>query len=100
MTSYNVVISVLALFLLLVKAVLFITGLFPPLAGFLLHAALTVLFAYSVHAQTAPDLSDPRRPQRGAPWYLTKSCAVMHNKAYLGYCQQAKGAFAVTVLLM
>lgn len=99
-TTYNVTISVLALFLLLVKAILFVTGLFPPLAGLLLHALLTGLFAYSVHAQTAPDLSDHRRPQRGAPWYLTHRCGVVRDGGLVGYCMQAKAAFGVTVVLL
>jgi len=91
---------VLALFLLLVKAVLFVTGLFPPLAGLLLHAVLTGLFAYSIHAQTASDLSDYRRLQRGAPWYLAHGCGVVHDDELVGYCMQAKAAFGVTVVLL
>ncbi len=99
-TGFNVVISVLAMFIMIVKGIMFIMRLFRPFVSFLVHGLLLGLFAYSVYAQSSPDLSDPQHPQSGAPWYITKSCSVVHRQSNYGYCQQAKASFAVTVILM
>jgi len=98
-TSYNVTISIVSLFLLLAKSILFILHLWPPALSFVLHAILLGLFAYSTHAQTSPDLIDKLHPRNGAPWYIIHSCDVTFNKTHVGYCRQAKGVFAVTVIL-
>ncbi|KAI4125030.1 MAG: hypothetical protein LQ338_004495 [Usnochroma carphineum] len=98
-TNFNVVIAVLALFLLLCKGIMYITHIFYPLISALIHAALVALYATSIHAQAAPDMSDPSHPQPGAPWYITKSCGAPVRPSVRGYCQQAKGSFAVTVML-
>ncbi|KAI9724892.1 MAG: hypothetical protein M1812_000168 [Candelaria pacifica] len=100
LTNYNVVIAVLSMFLMLVKGIMFITRVFPPLLSVLVHAALTALYAFSVHAQVSKDLNDPKHPQNGPPWYLTKSCSVSFKPANVGYCQQAKATFAVTVIVL
>ncbi|KAI4137293.1 MAG: hypothetical protein L6R39_007361, partial [Caloplaca ligustica] len=73
-TNFNVIIAVLALFLLLCKAIMYICHIFHPLMSTIIHAALVALYAVSIHAQAAPDMSDPDHPQPGAPWYITKSC--------------------------
>ena len=99
-TEFNVVISVLSMFFLLTKGVLFIMHLFYPILGLFVHGVLTGLWAYSIHMQTTPDHSDPRYG-RGlhAPWYIVKSCSVCHNKNNIHYCEQAKGALAITILM-
>jgi len=99
-TSFNVTISIVSLFSLLAKVILFILHLWPPVVSFLLHAVLLGLFAYSTYAQTSPDLIDKLHPRNGAPWYLIHTCDVTFNKANVGYCRQAKASFAVTVVLM
>ncbi|KAI9742733.1 MAG: hypothetical protein M1835_003023, partial [Candelina submexicana] len=99
-TNYNVVIAVLSMFLMLVKGIMFITRVFPPLLSVLVHAALTALFAFSVHAQVSKDLNDPKHPQNGPPWYLTKSCSRSFNPANVGFCQQAKATFALTIIML
>ncbi|CAL8575522.1 hypothetical protein XPA_001441 [Xanthoria parietina] len=98
-TNYNVVISVVALFLLLCKAIMYICHVFYPLLSTPIHAALIALYAVSIHAQAAPDTSDPRHPQPGAPWYLTKGCGAPVKPSLQGYCKQAQASFAVTILL-
>lgn len=98
-TNYNVIISVLVVFLLLCKGIMWIMGLFYPLISLILHAILAALFAVSIHAQAAPDMSDPAHPQPGAPWYITKSCGPPVSPRLNGYCKQAKAAFAVSILL-
>lgn len=78
---------------------MYITHTFPPLLSLLIHLALCALYAVSIHAQAAPDMSSKSHPQSGAPWYITKSCGPPVAANLKGYCMQAKGAFAVTVLL-
>ncbi len=89
----------LSLFIALCKMIMYITHTFPPLLSLLIHLALCALYAVSIHAQAAPDMSSKTNPQPGAPWYITKSCGPPVAAELKGYCMQAKGAFAVTVLL-
>ncbi|KAI9874012.1 MAG: hypothetical protein M1830_010294 [Pleopsidium flavum] len=98
-TNFNVVISVLSMFILLVKSVMYITHTFPPLLSLFVHALLVALYAVSIHGQSGSDMSDPQHPQPGAPWYITQSCSVADTSAVRGFCQQAKGAFAVTIIM-
>ena len=91
-------ISVLSTFLLLVKAVMFVTHIWYPLLGVITNAAITALWIVSAYGQAGPDHSDPKHPSNIA-WYIAKSCkyaAPSHNR---NYCLQAKGAFAVTVVM-
>ncbi|MCJ1462179.1 hypothetical protein MMC07_000779 [Pseudocyphellaria aurata] len=99
-TKFNVIIAVLSVFLLLIKGIMFITHVFDPIVSAILHAVLVALYAISLHAQAGSDMSDPKHPQPGAPWYITKSCGAPVNPNVKGYCQQAKGAFAITILLI
>ena len=99
-TSFNVVIAVLSTFLLLVKAVLFVMHIWYPLLSALIHAALVILWIFSVYAQSASDMTDAKHPQRGAPWYITKNCSVAFDKNNVHHCRQAKAAFAVSVILL
>ena len=99
-TSFNVVISVLSTFILLCKMVMYIVHCWPALVSLLVHAILVALYAVSINYQTASDLSDPQHPQRGAPWYITKSCSVTAHDSNVGYCKQAKSAFAVSCVML
>ncbi|OJD15650.1 hypothetical protein AJ78_04111 [Emergomyces pasteurianus Ep9510] len=100
LTSFNLVISVLSMFFMLVKTPMFILNVFYPPISLVVHTALTALYAVSLAYQASPDMTDPARPQPGAPWYLTKSCNVAHSRSNVGYCQQAKASFACTVLML
>ncbi|KKY26498.1 hypothetical protein UCRPC4_g01517 [Phaeomoniella chlamydospora] len=97
-TSYNVVISILAVFILLTKAVLFVLHVFPPILSVFTHALLVALYAVSASYQGGSDTSDPDRLQKGAPWYITKSCSVAYYKSNIHYCNQAKAAFILTIV--
>ena len=99
-TSFNVVIAVLSMFLLLAKSIMFVMHILYPALSTVIHAVLAALYAVSLHAQVSPDMSDPSHPQPGAPWYITKSCTVVHDPGNLGYCKQAKATFAVTVVMV
>jgi len=64
------------------------------------HAILTAIFVVSLAYQAGPDTSDPDHPQNGPPWYITKPCSVAHDPSNIGYCQQAKAAFACTCIIV
>lgn len=99
-TDYNVVISVLSMFLMLVKAIMWLMHIFYPIMGVVVHGALVGLWGYSLWAQASPDHSNPEYSSLHAPWYIQKSCSVVHDPANEHYCNQAKGALAVTVVML
>ena len=98
-TYFNVIISVVAIFILLLKIILFVMGVFHPLLSLFVHAGLAAVYAVAIHNQAASDMSDPAHPQPGAPWYITKSCGPPVDPSLNGYCKQAKAAFAITIIL-
>lgn len=99
-TQYNLVIGVLSMFIYLTKFTMFIVHVFYPIISLFTHLLLVALWAVSVHLQTAPDTIDPKRANNGAPWYITKSCSISSTKQIEGYCEQAKSAFAVSVVML
>jgi len=99
LTSFNVAISVLSTFVLLVKAVMFALHIWYPLLGAITNTVITVLWIVSMVGQMGPDHSDKRYPSNIA-WYVRKSCSFATPSGNHGYCLQAKAAFAVTVLMM
>lgn len=87
------------MFILLVKSLLFVLGIFIPLLSAAVHAGLTGVYLFSFYAQMSGDMSDPSHPQPGPAWYITKSCDVAYDKGDVGYCRQAKGCLAVAFVL-
>ncbi|KAI9682359.1 MAG: hypothetical protein M1817_000413 [Caeruleum heppii] len=99
LTNWNLVISVLSTFILLVKVVMSVMHLWHPLLSLFVHIGLTAIWAVSVYGQAGSDHIDPRTPS-DRPWYLTKSCDVVFNSSNKHYCNMAKGSFAVTVIAL
>jgi len=99
-TNFNVVIVVLSMFIMLVKSVMYMLHVFPPILSVLVHAVVIALYTVSVDYQASSDTTDPAHPQNGPPWYITKSCSVTHDKSLVGYCQQAKASFACTCTML
>jgi hypothetical protein len=99
LTDFNVAVSVLSMFVLLVKAAMFLLHIWYPILSTLTNLPIVVLWAVSVYGQMGPDHSDPKHPSNIA-WYLTKSCSYARPSGNYGYCLQAKGAFAVTVVML
>jgi len=99
-TNYNVVIVVLSMFILLVKGVMYVLHVFPPILSVAVHAILIALYTVSVDYQASSDTTDPEHPQNGPPWYITKSCSVTKNKHLVEYCKQAKASFACTCAML
>jgi hypothetical protein len=88
------------MFFYLIKSTMWLLKVFVPLISLVLHTALLCLWAYGLHIQTSPDTIDPQRMNKGAPWYLTKSCNIVEDKNIRAYCMQAKASFAVTIIMM
>ncbi|RDW87628.1 hypothetical protein BP5796_03322 [Coleophoma crateriformis] len=99
LTDFNVAISVLSMFILLVKAVMFILHIWYPLLGTIANAALVVMWIVSIYGQAGPDHSDPAFPSSVA-WYVRKSCVYAKPSGNEHYCLMAKGTFATTVIMM
>lgn len=93
-TNYNLVMAVLSMFIMLIKGIMYMLHVLPPILSAVIHAILIVLFAVAVDYQASPDMSDPRHPQKGPAWFITKPCSVSYSKSNVGYCQQAKATFA------
>ena len=98
--NYNLIIGVLSTFLLIVKFPIHCMHLFfPPIAAFI-HGSIMILYIISARFQAGSDMSDPKRPQPGAPWYIAKNCNVAVHPSNINYCQQAKSLFAITIIIM
>jgi len=100
LTNYELVIGVLSIFLLIVKFPLHCMHLFYPPVATTIHGGGMILYMVSAAYQGGSDMSDPKHPQSGPPWYITKSCSVAAHKSNIGYCEQAKALFAISIVLM
>lgn len=100
LTQYNLVITVLSMFIMLVKALLLALHILYPIISVFVHALEVGLWAYSVYGQTSPDTLDPQHINNGPPWYITKSCSVAHDQSNVGFCKQAKASFYVAVFML
>jgi len=98
-TTFNVVVSVLSMFILLVKLVMFIFHIWYPVLSVVVNATLVALWVVSIYGQAGPDYSDPQHPSPVA-WYIAKSCVYAEPSGNLHNCEIAKGTFAVTCIMM
>lgn len=98
MTTFNVVISVLSMFILLAKSAMFVLHIFVPALSVFTHALLVALYSVSIYNQSRPDMSDPDHRSPGLPWYLSKGCSYATAKNH-GYCLQARASFAVVIVM-
>ncbi|TVY59082.1 hypothetical protein LCER1_G000700 [Lachnellula cervina] len=98
-TEFNVAISVLCTFIMIVKWVMFALHIWYPLLATVTNIIITALWIVSIYGQAGPDRSDPKHPSSIA-WYVNKSCSYAKPAGYEHYCLMAKGTFAVTVFMM
>jgi len=98
-TSFNLVLSVFSMFMLLAKLIMFVMHIWVPLLSVIANVILVALWTVSVYGQAGPDYSDPEHPSPSA-WYIRKSCSYASASGNYGYCMQAKGSFAATVLML
>ncbi|KAH7027777.1 uncharacterized protein B0I36DRAFT_143295 [Microdochium trichocladiopsis] len=99
LTNFNVAISVISLFVLIVKLVAFIMNVWFPIICTVFYVVLSALYATSVYGQAGPDNLDPDFPSSVA-WYIAKPCTVAANQSIQSSCRVAKGTFATTVFML
>lgn len=99
MTIFNVVVSVLSMFILLLKSIMFVLHTWIPILSAVVHAVLVALYAVAIRNQSASDMSDPDKPSPGLPWYLSKGCSYATPGNH-GYCMQARASYALTIVMM
>lgn len=98
LTSFNVAVSVLSMFILMVKVTMFVLHIWYPFLATVTNAVITALWIVSMYGQMGPDHSDPSRPSNIA-WYVAKSCSYAQASGNEHYCIMAKGTFANTVIM-
>ncbi|KAL4781433.1 hypothetical protein BJX76DRAFT_16050 [Aspergillus varians] len=99
-TNWNLVISILSVFILITKFPLHALQLLYPVALAIIQVGLIIVYCISAAWQAGSDTSDPDHSQSGPPWYITKNCKVAHEKGNVAYCHQAKAFFAFTILII
>lgn len=97
-TVWNVVITVLSLFVFLVKVVLYISKGFPPIVSAIVHSIILALWLGSVSQQAGPDYIDAKHPSK-FPWYLTRGCGAPVSLKVQSGCKMTVGGFAVSICL-
>lgn len=98
--NYDLVLGVLSTFVFLVKVPIMVLRFFYPPLGAFSNGALTILYIAAATFQAGSDTTDSRHMQRGPPWYITKPCSVAYSASNIGYCEQAKSLFALTVIMI
>ena len=101
MTQFNVVVSVLSMFIMLVKTTMYVLHTWLPILSAVVHALIIVLYAIALRNQATPDLSETNVPNlsKNLPWYLEKGCSFATKQNH-GYCMQARASFGVTCTLL
>ncbi|KAF4591986.1 hypothetical protein GQ602_002285 [Ophiocordyceps camponoti-floridani] len=99
LTSFNVAISIVSLFFLLIKLIAHIMKTWYPVFAVFINAALAVLYAVSVYGQVGPDYADARY-HTPAVWYLRQGCGLAKEYGKYQACQIAQASLAVTLLLL
>lgn len=98
LTELNVAVSVLSMFILLVKFILFVLNIWFPILGTIISAFTGALWITSMYGQMGPDFNDPKHPSQIA-WYIRKSCDIARPSGNYHYCVLAKVTFADTTLM-
>ncbi|KAI0996153.1 hypothetical protein K3495_g12026 [Podosphaera aphanis] len=98
LTNFNVAVSVLALFVFLVKVVMFVLHIWYPILGAIVSAFITALWIVSIYGQMGPDHIDPIHPSNIA-WYIGHSCEIARPSGNHHYCILAKASFTTTVFM-
>lgn len=88
------------MFILLLKSVLVPMHVMFPIISFFIHALEVGLWSYSIYGQTSHDTIDPLHKNDGLPWYISHNCDIAAKRENVGYCQQAKASFYVTVVML
>lgn len=98
LTNFNLAVSVLSMFMLLVKVIMFVMRIWYPFVAGLISALLSILWIVSLYGQMGPDYSDPRHPSPLA-WYVAHSCELARPSGNHHYCLLAQGTFVTTLYM-
>lgn len=100
LTVFTVAITIVTLFTLLLRIVLFIMKVFYPIISLFCFTGLVTVWTISIYGQMGPDHADPDRPSSIA-WYITRSCDAAGGRFRAEKeCKMAKAAFAISVLML
>jgi len=94
-----VAVSVINLFVLLVKMIALIMNVCFPIMALFINIGLVALWATSLGGQVGPDYADPEHPSP-VPWYFSKGCQYARPYNMLGSCYMAKATVAVTAIML
>ena len=99
LTELNVAISVMSLFFLLTKLIMYIMNIWFPIVSLFVNIAMVALYAVSAYGQIGPDYTDSRYPAPAA-WYFRYGCSLA--KQYNAYtnCQLAQSSLGLTLYMM
>lgn len=99
LNNYNVVISVLNLFILISKMTALIMSVYFPIIALFVSISQVTLWVVSVYGQLGPDYLDPLHPSP-LPWYMRKSCDLAAPFSAVDKCLIARGTLAATVVVL
>lgn len=99
LTNFNVAISVISLFFLLARLILFIMKIWYPILALFVQFSLVALYSVSTYGQIGPDYADDRYPAYAA-WYFRKGCDLARPYGKFKSCQIAQGSLAITVYML
>ncbi|KOS18935.1 hypothetical protein ESCO_000267 [Escovopsis weberi] len=99
LTNFNVAISVISLFFLLLKLMCVILKLWIPIFATFVNVALVALYTVSVYGQIGPDHADPRYPS-SVVWYLRLGCGLAKPSGNYQNCQIAQGSLFITLYML
>jgi hypothetical protein len=94
-----VAISVVNLFILLVRMISLIMKCCFPLVALFVNVGQVAIWATSLAGQLGPDYADPDRPSP-IPWYISKGCRYARPWGMESTCAMVKGTVAITVLML
>jgi hypothetical protein len=99
LTDFNVAISIISLFFLLVKLITFIMKIWFPIVSTLIHFSLVALYAVSVYGLVGPDYADARYPAPAA-WYLRYGCDMARPYGSYTSCQVAQSSLFLALYML
>lgn len=99
LTDFNVAISVISLFFLLAKLIMFIMKVWFPIVAVFVNVAITALYAVSCYGQIGPDYADSRYPSPTA-WYFRQGCDLAKPYGVYRSCQIAQSSLGMTFYML
>ncbi|XP_044719957.1 uncharacterized protein HRG_06546 [Hirsutella rhossiliensis] len=99
LTNFNVAISIISLFFLLVRLICYIMRVWYPILAVVVSITLVTLYTVSVYGQIGPDYADSRYPAPAA-WYFRQGCGLAKRYGKYNSCQVAQSSLGVTLLML